>query len=221
MSSYNPLTEYKANFHEFRFPAGTKYVSVFGSGHSIESMSLEEIAWIKSKTFMFSLNYAPIRYSGHINMWSDSGPTEELMKWYATHPKDCQFLTRTISAFQHTRSDHLEFIQKVDWFFHVHEYNLHGHYTIVWLLQLIRKYVHPDIPIFIFGLDMVGEGKWYDKFTKTDILKRGESFNPVHRLQECADELRKYTTTKVNIFNCNLKSGFHDYPKVDYKTMIV
>lgn len=220
MSSHNPLTEFLPNFHDFRLPEGTKYISVFASGNSIEAMSLEEIAFIKSKTFMFSMNYAPLRYTGHINVWSDSGPTEALMQWYATKQKDCMFLSRMISAFQPTRSDHIEFARRVDWVFNVHGYNLQGHYTIVWLLQMIRKYTHPDIPILIFGLDMTGDGKWYDKYTNIDVKKRGESFNPVQRLQECSEELTKYTTTKVAIYNCNLASGYHGYPKINYRELL-
>ena len=122
------------------------YIALFGSGNSILDIPDEEFEAIKAHTFVITLNYAPVRLKGHLNIWSDRKVSDYLENYYSKQPKDCQFLARK------GRTSN-EFKKKIDYWFDPKDEKLNGHFTIIWALQLLRKYF-PEKKILLFGVDM-------------------------------------------------------------------
>jgi hypothetical protein len=181
-------------------------ISIFASGLSINSLSLQQIEDIHNNSYTFFLNYAPCKFDDrHIDclMWSDKCVTKWLDEYYKEKPK-YTLLTRQ-TAFHPTIKYNIK-----DWinhWFYLPEERLKGRYTLVWLLQLLQLY-YPNIPIYLYGHDCNGNGKWYDEYIQTDIIKRGNNFNIIKKTIECDVEIKKYVSIQTikQIKNCNLNS---------------
>ena len=184
------------------------YIALFASGSSINDISMAEFEAIKSKAFVVTMNYAPLKWSGHMNMWSDKKVSLFLEKHYAKNPKRELFLVREGRITNGIKS-------KVDYVFSAHRDGIKGNYTLVWAIQLFQKYF-PGKTLFLFGVDMYtlneGEAKWYDSYTSYDKEKRGTKYNIRQKLLQCEKQLRRYTKNK-NIINCNPKSQLDYFPK--------
>ena len=70
------------------------YIALFGSGNSVNALSPQAFEYIKSKAFVITINYAPIRMNGHLNMWSDRKVSDFLNRHYQSNPKDCLLLAK-------------------------------------------------------------------------------------------------------------------------------
>lgn len=190
------------------------FIAIFGSGNSVHDISEEAFNSIKAHSFTISLNYAPIRLNAHLNMWSDRKVSDFLELHYTYNRKDCLFLAqenRTSPAFK----------PQIDYWFSCREENLQGNYTIVWALQLVKKYF-PDKKILLFGLDLYvgekGDLKWYDRYTDFDLRKRGTNYRGTDKLNQCAEQLIHFVPKK-NVFNCNLNSKLDHFEKKQWKEL--
>lgn len=191
------------------------FIALFGSGSSVHNISAETFALIKANAFVITLNYAPIRLHGHMNMWSDRKVSDFLAAHYSEHPKDCLFLVRTQRSAAGLKN-------KVDYWFDQRKEGLRGNYTIVWALQLLQKYF-PEKKILLFGVDMstLGEkeAKWYDRYTAFDRNKRGVRYNAQLKLEQCARQIEQYCRP-TGVFNCNLQSRLAYFPKKDWRELM-
>ena len=190
------------------------YIALFGSGNSINEMSDSEFQSIKANCFTITVNYAPLKLNGHMNMWSDRKVSDFLESHYTKNPKECLFLTqenRVSAAFK----------RHVEYWFNRRKEGLKGNYTVVWALQLLQKYF-PNKTILLFGVDMYAvtnkEAKWYDNYTDYDLKKRGQRYNVQSKLDQCAKQIAQYISAK-NVYNCNLKSQLDYFEKCDWKKM--
>lgn len=190
------------------------FIALFGSGNSVHGITQGEFECIKAHAFAITLNYAPIHLNGHLNMWSDRKVSDFLALYYKDQPKRGLFLAqegRTSPAFR----------GKVDYWFSCKEENLQGNYTIVWSLQLLKKYF-PNKKILLFGVDMyaddTGPTKWYDKYTDYDFKKRGRNYRAMDKLNQCAEQLRRIVPNK-NVYNCNPHSRLTYFEKKDWKEL--
>ncbi len=175
----------------------------------------EDFAQIKAQAFVVTLNYAPIRLRGHLNLWSDRRVSQFLEQYYASRPKDCLFLVqenRTSRAFR----------PKVDFWFDRKKENLQGNYTIVWALQLLRKYF-PEKKILLFGVDLYAsdteQAKWYDRFTDYDRKKRGTQYQLHQKLNQCGEQIALYVPPQ-NIYNCNPRSHLQHFEKKNWREVL-
>jgi hypothetical protein len=200
------------------------YVSVFASGNSILSIPMEDLNLIKSKSFMIGINYAVTYLRPHFLLWSDKVVTEFLAAHFSQNPIN-EILCAREAAFNQNVPAQVEFKQKVFWGFDKNKNGLDGNYTVVWVLQLLKKYLPPNKKILVFGLDMKLSDKdkdaykFYDKFTKYDAVHRGRSFPAMEKLKECAQQLDQIRD-KTNIINCNLESAYDGFPKEDFKNYL-
>jgi hypothetical protein len=199
-------------------------VSVFASGNSVLSIPIEDLNLIKLKSFMIGINYAVTYLRPHFLLWSDKVVSEFLAAHFSNNPIN-EILCARDAAFNPNVPAQMEFKQKVTWGFDKNKHNLDGNYTIVWVVQLLKKYLPPNKKILIFGLDMKLNDKdkdalkFYDKFTKYDAVHRGRSFPALVKLQECAQQLDRIKD-KTNIYNCNLDSAYNGFEKIDFKTYL-
>lgn len=191
------------------------YISVFGSGTSINNMSDDEIDAIRSNSFMITMNYAPIKLTGHLNMWSDKKVTAFLQDHYEKSPKNCLFLARDKSMV----TNKISLFKKVDYWFNERQEKIKGNYTIVWLLQMLERHF-PQKKVLIFGMDMAviddRRAKWYDDHTDYDYRKRGR-VNTARKLNICADQLDRYVKRTDMFVNCNVDSNYNGFEKKNWK----
>lgn len=190
-------------------------IALFGSGNSVNEITKEEFAFIKSRCFVITINYAPVKLSGHLNMWSDLKVSEFLDEFYKRQPK-----TNLLLAQKNKVPENLS--SKVDYWFNANKDKLYGNYTIVWALQLLQRYF-PQKQILLFGVDMYNESpsekKWYDRFTDFDQRKRGKQYNIKLKLHQCAKQIKRYCK-KEKVINCNPKSQLDFFEKRDWKKIL-
>ncbi len=188
-------------------------IAIFASGSSIHRLSPQAFGFIRERAFTVTLNYAPVHLRGHLNMWSDRKVSEFLEAHYANRPKDSLWLARKGRVTPGLQ-------ERVDYWFGQREDRLRGNFTLVWALQLFRRYF-PDKTILLFGVDMKteapGEAKWYDRYTDFDKKKRGDRYDTSGKLAKCADQLRQYVPA-ANIYNCNPDSELDYFEKRDWRT---
>lgn len=191
--------------HFSQCPITQPLITVFASGDSLESLTPQDIDLIKSKSFLITMNYAPVKYHPHMNIHSDVKVTKWLYEnVFGKGKKDFLVLSRN-TAFDSTPICNETKIKYVDYWFDQHQEKLGGNYTIVWLLQLIEKYF-PNKLTYIFGLDMYvknGNEKWYDKYTDFDKLNRGRVYNINSKVADCGIKLNKFVKNKNLFINCN------------------
>lgn len=195
-------------------------VSIFASGHSVLNLSEADLAAIHDKSFTIFINYALCKFKQkHIDclFWND----RKVSNWMysdmkADTNKKCLWLARE-EAF--TRKEPINIYNKVDFLWERKKENLKGNYSIVWILQLIKKY-YPNKKILIFGLDGVqvqkDNAKWYDKITKFDLQKRGHSHDPNKKIKESYKQIETHINNN-NIYNCNLESKFKYFELKNWK----
>ena len=186
-------------------------ITVFASGDSINDLTPEEIRDIKSKSFLITINYAPKKILGHMNIFSDQKVVLFLDELYSNKKKDILFLSRP-QCFQNTLRKPKRLHDKVDYWFDNAKEKIMGNYTIVWLLQILLRHF-PNKNINIFGLDMEikeeKRAKWYDKYTDYDFNKRTRGHN---KLKECDGQLHKFCRSpKIKNCNSNSKSKAFDF----------
>jgi hypothetical protein len=103
------------------------------------------------------------------------------------------------------------------------EDHLKGNYTLVFLIQLLKKYAG-NIPLLLFGVDIQveknEEGKWYDKFINFDYLKRGPKYLISNKLEQCGNQLKTHVKNE-NIFNCTVNSNFSFFKKKNWKEILI
>lgn len=191
------------------------FIALFGSGNSIHDLSAEDFELIKSQAFVWTMNYAPLRLQGHLNMWSDKRVADFMDKHYASNPKECLFLARK-NRFGNSLKE------QIDYCFSRRDDQLKGNFTLVWALQLIQKYF-PEKTILLFGVDMYTENsqqaKWYDQYTNYDQKSRGRNYNIDHKLAQCNKQIRQYCK-QDKVFNCNLKSRLDYFEKKNWKNLL-
>ena len=205
-------------------PIDTDTITVFASGNSIEDLSAEDIQYIKDRSFLITVNYAPIKIVGHMNIHSDKRVTEFLHKHFQEHKKQMLVLTRE-RAFNPRGALEKEFKEcYVDYWFNEQKEKIKGNYTIVWLLQLLEKY-YSNKKVLIFGLDMTytdaSKAKWYDHHTSADLAVRGPRYPVDRKLSQCTDQLTKFLNNKEMFINCNPNSGCSVFNKVsEWRTLL-
>lgn len=194
------------------------FIAVFGSGKSINEISPEEVEEIKQHSFLITMNYAPIKVKGHLNMWSDKKVTAFLDDHYRENEKDMLFLARDKSM----RSNRVALYHKVDFWFNERQERIMGNYTIVWLLQLLEKYF-PKKKVLIFGMDMTAGdqryAKWYDNHTDYDYRKRG-NHDVDRKLKVCAGQLDRYLKRPEMFVNCNPNSAYTRFEKREWREVV-
>ena len=198
-------------------------ISVILSGLSVEKLiESGEIDEIKDNSFMITVNYAPVKIDGHMNMWSDKEVSRYLNTLYVKKEKESLFLSRPNAFTKQTKHDPIYY--NLDYMFDEKtELSRQGNYTAVWLIALLHKYF-PLKNILLFGLDMTegpdaSNAKWYDKYTDFDIKKRGKSYPVKSKLNQCQEQLRKHCGFP-NIYNCNLNSGTDIYVKKEWREIV-
>lgn len=194
-------------------------ISLFGSGNSLLEMPEKELAYIRERSFVITINYGPIHFQSDMNMWSDVHVSQFLDDHYRTNKKDRLFLARTNGVGRKP----IDIKSKVDFWFDPRREKLRGNYTVVWALQLMKKY-YPKKTVLLFGIDMYAESnekaKWYDQYTNYDYQKRGKRFQITRKLNACAEQLKKFVGQSDQVFNCNPKSQLNLYQKVDYRKIL-
>ncbi len=191
------------------------YIALIGSGRSVLDLSDEDVELLRRHAFVVTLNYAPIRLQGHLNIWSDRKVSDFLEQHFASRSKNC-----LLSAQEGRVGEKLK--GKIDFWFSRKKDNLKGNFTLVWALQLLRRHF-PDKPILLFGVDMYADNpevaKWYDKFTDYDRHKRGKRYNTALKLEDCGRQIKQYIP-RIGIFNCNLRSRLEHFPKRDWREVL-
>jgi hypothetical protein len=193
-----------------------EYISVFASGMSILDLSDEDIERIKSKSFLITLNYAPIKIKGHMNIWSDDRVTDFLNELYRNQTKDILYLVRKEAFKKKTLIEH-----DVDFWFDKIRDHLCGIYTILWLFMLINKY-QPRKKVLVFGMDAdpTQNTKWYDNYIDFDKIKRGKRYKCIAHSDRCTTQIDKFVKNKQNFLNCNPNSGYNGFKKVDWREIL-
>jgi 2-polyprenyl-3-methyl-5-hydroxy-6-metoxy-1,4-benzoquinol methylase len=190
------------------------FIALFGSGSSVHDISESDLACIKAHAFTITLNYAPIHLNGHLNMWSDRKVSDFLENHYSQAPKECLLLA------QEGRVNG-KLNEKVDFWFNRSKENLKGNYTLVWALQLLKRYF-PNKPILLFGVDMYctheKEAKWYDRYIDYDRKRKGQHVRLTHTLRQCALQLQQHIP-KTGVYNCNLSSQLDHFEKKDWRSL--
>ncbi|MEM9023251.1 MAG: hypothetical protein AAGB22_05900 [Bacteroidota bacterium] len=194
------------------------YIAVFASGHSVEQLSERDIARIRERSFMITMNYAPVKLRGHLNKWSDFGVTTWINERYQNRPKDHLFLARERAL----RRGNTELVPKVDYWFNERKERLGGHLTLVWLLQLLERHF-ADKTVLLFGLDLqyysADRAKWYDDYTDHDKHYRKRlDWEFTHR--QCAHQMDQFVKRPGQFRNCNPDSAYHRFAKVNWKEVL-
>ena len=206
----------KKHISELEIP--NQYISVFGSGNSINDLTEREIEEIKSYSFLITMNYAPIKVKAHLNMWSDKRVTDWMNQHYQDREKDMLFLARD-RAF---RRDNGPVQGMVDFWFNENRDRLQGRYTMVWLMQLLEKHF-PDKRVMVFGLDMKTisntRAKWYDDHMDYDRQKRGRSIMD-SKLRQCADQINRHVKNKDMFINCTPESGYDGFQRIPWRKAV-
>ena len=191
-------------------------ITVFCSGNSINDIPQEDIDYIKSKSFLITVNYAPIKIQGHLNMHSDKKVSDFLQTYFReTGGKQAILLLSRERGFT---PQNQTFKNDIDYWFNEKSEHLGGNYTVVWLFRLLEQY-QSDKKVLIFGLDMYAENndqaKWYDSSTDFDRKKRGTKYPVQIKLDQCGKQLNSVISNKEMFINCNPKSGYDGFKKVD------
>jgi len=196
-----------------------KYISIFASGNSLKELPNEDVEEIYAKSFLITMNYGPVNFPCHMNIWSDKLVTDFMIDHFKTHPKDHITLAR-FQAFDYRNPIHVNFRDSyLDYTYDTKQDKISGCYTIVFLIQILQKFF-PDKIILVFGVDMNDiNSKWYDSFTDWDSKKRGNN-NYIHnKVRESCNQITT-NTKNVNIFNCNPNSNYKIWTKKDYKELL-
>ena len=190
-------------------------ITVLGSGNSLNALSMSDFEKLKEQSFVFTMNYAPLLFTGDVNMWSDRNVTNWMTKYYEEQPKETRFLVRDRAIM---RPEHPLYNQ-VDYWFSERRDNLYGNYTIVWLLQLLQHFL-PNHPVLILGLDMqiedTAQAKWYDDHISYDRRRRGAT-NVRRKLEMCASQLDKYVKNRKQFTNGNPDSCYEGFEKMSWQ----
>ena len=198
-------------------PISNDLITVIGSGHSVRDLSPEDFQFLKENSFVFTMNYAPVAYHGHVNMWSDKKVTTWMEMHYSAHSKETEFLVRDKALMDTSHPLH----SLVDYWFSQRQDHLKGNYTIVWLLQLLEKHF-PDKQVLILGLDLYYTDsklvKWYDSFTNYDQNKRGR-MNMDRKLIACSQQLDRFLKQKKQFINGNPKSEYKGFVRKDWRLL--
>ena len=194
-------------------------ISIFGSGSSLLEMPEKELDYIRDRSFVITINYGPIHFNSHMNMWSDVHVSQFLNEHYQKNPKDRLFLARVNGLGRKP----IDIKSKVDYWFDPRREKLRGNYTVVWALALMKKYFSTKT-VLLFGIDMYAksneQAKWYDEFTSFDREKRGKRFQINRKLNACADQLKRFVGQSDQVWNCNPKSQLNLYRKIDYREIL-
>lgn len=194
-------------------------ISIIASGNSvIPLIENKEIEYIKEKSFVITINYAPAVIRGHMNIHCDKKVSDYLYNdIYSKEKKDILFLSRE-NAFCAKPTGIIKFKRLIDYWFNERGGKLKGNYTIVWLLQLMEQHFASK-KIYIFGMDMYADGqdqaKWYDKYITFDRQKRGKNYPVQKKLNQCGEQITKFINNKKMFINCNPKSGYNGFQKID------
>lgn len=195
-------------------PITQDFVAVFASGPSVNSMSVQELSYIRSRCFTITLNYAPVRLESDLNIWSDRRVGHYLAERYSGSDKDRLFVTQK----SHTR----EFDSLADYYFDRRADGLAGNFTLVWLLQLLRQHFN-DKQILLFGADFhlppSQPLKWYDAFTDHDRAYRGAAFDPERKLDQCAVQLQSHCAS-ARVINCTPGSALSVFEQRDWRDVL-
>lgn len=198
-------------------------IAVFASGHSILNLQEKHLEKIHKKCFTIFINYAYCKFDPkYIDLLFFND--RKVSKWLLIHnwhkKKQNLWLSRNQAFNKETHS--IKYI--VDYFW-THTDQLKGNYTIVWTLQLIKKYF-PKKNILLFGLDGTVKnkinGKYYDEIDKFDLNNRGKNYNVKDKIDKSFEQIKRYITKeqKKNIYNCNLDSEFKYFQKVKWKQIL-
>jgi len=191
-------------------------ITVFCSGNSINDISQEDINYIKSNSFLITVNYAPIKIQGHMNMHSDKKVSDFLQKHFNENGgKNGMLLLSRERGFTNQNQT---FKNSIDYWFDEKKEQLLGNYTVVWLFQLLER-TFPDKKVMIFGLDMEApnndNAKWYDSVNSFDRDKRGAKYPVQIKLNQCSKQMNAHLKNKDIFINCNPNSGYDGFKKVD------
>jgi hypothetical protein len=193
----------------------TPFIAVLGSGTSILDLTPSVIQKIKTKAFMITLNYAPIRIQGHLNFWSDPKVSFFLTKFYEGEIPQPLLACRKGCV-------NPPLSEKIDHFFCPLEENLSGTFSAVWLLQLLQKYF-PEKIILLLGFDFYlatpEVSKWYDLYINFDKKSRKSGDSSLKKLNLCMFQMRNFVSSS-NIFNCNPESKLPFFQKGNWQSIL-
>jgi hypothetical protein len=203
-------------------------ITIIASGDSADKLTEQQFEYLKEKTFVITMNYAPVKFIGHANIWSDTKVTEFLRDIYSRKEKDHVFISRR-EAFR-PGDEWKDFHAKVDYWFSTEK--LKCHYTLSWLFQLLQLYF-PKKYVAVFGLDlkpiddMNDIKKFYDRYTLHDANRRGKGFplqkkldafqSELIRLIEQEDSFRRWTN---NVMNINPDSNCILFKKISWDALV-
>lgn len=204
---------------------GKPAISVFCSGHSLENLTEDDVKLIKEKTFLITMNYAPLKYTGDMLVWTDKDVSQWLnddIYGYRKREKDQLFLTKG-SALHDRDVPYIK--EKIDFLFDPAKFE--GRFTVVWLFQILQRYF-PDKKVYIFGMDMNVNGisqkdqrgmhfenyKWYDLYTRLD-RRKNHGYKADRMLGLCRVQLEKFINNKGQFINCNPLSAYGGFAKID------
>ena len=218
-----------------RFPEISKHISLFLGGHSVEELIGEKFNKIKENTFTVAMNHSFARLEPHALIWQDYNVTKDLVLWMRRKINKKQKLpylwtrkvalepqrTRFIPDYENLKilNENVQIVPKD---------KKSGSYTSGLAINFLRKQ-YPDKKIFIFGLDMRGDGCWYDRyFEPIKKIKKPWDMNeyeidprnpctskPIKFVRKAREDLNVWINDKM-IFNCNKQSNFNGF---DYKDM--
>lgn len=197
-----------------------EFISIFASGPSLNDFESSDFDQIRNHCFTVTMNYGPLKFNAHLNLWSDKPVTTFLKKHFEQNPSKMLLLARTNSFSR--KPD--PFQERIDFWFDPKQLKLGGNYTLVWAIQLFRKYF-PQKPILLFGVDMSAPddqtAKWYDSLSDFDRQHRGSNYRINQKLDSCREQLGKFGQAPDGmILNCNPQSMLDQYPKVDWREIL-
>jgi hypothetical protein len=196
-----------------------KYISVFASGHSIETLTITDLKKLYEDTYMIWLNYAPIKYNDYIDVliFSDPRVSEWLQSFYQRkNDIGMPMLWTREKAFKHNSPFWLK--ERVNFWYDFNKIykQYKTNYTFICALLELQRFFK-DKTILIFGLDLDGRDKWYSKYIKVDeVISEDEN---KQRVDDTAKHLDLYIT-KNNVYNCNLRSCYKGFKKKYYRSLL-
>lgn len=236
----------RANYNVESLEIQQSFITITASGLSMRQYSLDDLNYIKSKSFFISTNY-PLslkepEFCPHLHVWSDYKTANFMEEHYKTKPKDCLWMTRPDAFTPEMEGSHKIF-KKVDFWFDRIFYDLKSSCTFAWVLQLIQRITGAkNKTILVFGLDgfipddspttesdicgrkeKIPYSKWYDYYTNKDMIERTHRANK-ESLDTFVDEIEKMYREDPkyfeNVLNCNPESRVKYLKKVNYREIL-
>lgn len=185
-----------------------KDIIVIASGESVLNYPKNYFNQFLDTHFIITLNYGWELIKSHANICLDYRVTDWLkMKQIP----DELILIASDTAFRPNEKNNT-FKNRINYTFKKKSFN--GNFTLVILLELIQKYFN-NLKTDIYGLDLYGDGKFYDKENEYDKRIRTcnykTNFDSERLLKNCGLQLNQFIKNKKIFINRNPQSNYKGF----------